>query len=299
MRRPIRSGLVALSILGGISSVGTAEPKLTVSARTVGIGGQYSPQNVVAVWIQGPAVNNNPGPFVKTIQRWAGQRAIHLVAWRAAAGPNDTDAVSGATRLDHNTPLSIEWDLKDKLGALVPDGIYTIRFETADQSSSTTTENAQGVFTFTKGLTRDMKTIAIYPENTPQGQQPLYREISIDFDPTFGECNNNVVDPGETCDPPGSCPTECPDVSGDACQPNVVVGSSALCTAACAIQPITACISGDGCCAEGCLPNNDDDCFSNEVVDGGCAAGSGSSSGVLLGFFMVGALGLVTLRRRA
>ena len=291
MRLSTRSGLVALAILGAASSVGTAAPKLTVSVNTTQVGGQYAPANVVAVWIEGPSpAANNPGPFVKTIGRWAGQRAVHLVAWRAKAGINDADAVSGATRADHSQRLTIEWDLKDKLGNLVPDGLYTVRMETADQSSSTTTENWQGTFTFTKGLARDMKTIA---------DDLHYMNVAIDFDPTFGECNNGVVDPGETCDPPGSCPATCEDITGDACRPNVISGSSATCTSVCAVQTITACVTGDGCCAEGCTPQQDDDCFSDEVVDGGCAAGTGESNGALVGFALLGALGIGTLRRRS
>lgn len=288
MRPLVRSCLIALVILGGFSSVGTAEPKLTVSFNTTPVGALYAPKNVVAVWIEGPTVVNDPGPFVKTIGRWASIRFDHLVAWTNMAGLNDIDAVSGATRLDHAERLTIEWDLKDKLGVLVPDGIYTIRMETADANSTTQAQNWQGSFTFTKGLTPEVQTII---------DDPHYLNVSIDFNPTAGECNNGFVDPGETCDPPGSCLTTCAD-SGDVCAPNVLSGSALTCNVACAIAPITTCINGDGCCAEGCTTAEDDDCFSNETVGGGCETGSGNGPGALFAFALVGAVALCSRRRR-
>ena len=257
--------------------------------KTTPIGAEWAPSNIVAAWVQGPSPGpGNPGPFVKTIGRWAGLRVIHLVAWRNAAGPNDADAVSGATRIDHLTPLTVEWDVKDKDGNLVPDGIYTVRLETADGNSTASGQNWQGTFTFTKGPARDTRTIT---------DDPNYPTVTIDYDPTANECNNGVVDPGETCDPPGSCVTEC-EVSADACMPNVLVGSSATCTAACNIVPITTCVSGDGCCADGCTPAQDDDCFNEEIVDGGCAAGAGDGPTALVAFALLGAATLMTGRRR-
>ncbi len=71
-------------------------------------------------------------------------------------------------------------------------------------------------------------------------------------------CGNNVVEKGETCDPPSSCPTTCPD-DGDLCTKDVVTGSQTSCNAACSHPPITAC-SGqmmDGCCPTGCSANPD------------------------------------------
>ena len=266
-----------------MSSVVTAAPLLTVSFKTTPVGAEWTPSNCVATWIEAEG-----GIFVKTIGRWCEQRKIHLVAWRNKAGNLDVDAVSGATRLDHIPTLTVTWDLTDKLGQPVPDGIYTIRMELADGNSTATGQNHQGLFTFTKGLVRDTQT------NLMGGG---FTEVNIDFDPTANECNNNVIDPGETCDPPGSCPTTCDQSATNECAPNVLVGSSATCTASCAIVAITACINGDGCCAEGCTGATDDDCTSNEMVAGGCAT-SEDGSGGLLAFAMFGVLALVTRRRR-
>jgi len=68
-------------------------------------------------------------------------------------------------------------------------------------------------------------------------------------------CGNGVIDEGELCD--GLCPTSC---QGDgACGTPELVGSSDGCDAEC-IDPITSCVNGDGCCADGCTVATDDDC---------------------------------------
>jgi uncharacterized protein YkwD len=79
-----------------------------------------------------------------------------------------------------------------------------------------------------------------------------------------------VVDPGETCDPPASCPAACDD--GNDCTTDLLTGSAANCNAACSASPVTACTDGDGCCAAGCSTADDDDCSAfcgNGVVDPG------------------------------
>lgn len=293
MRLTHKSGLLTLAILGGLSSVVSAEPKLTVSFESTPVGSVYAPTNVVAVWIQGPTVGANLGPFVKTIGRWADVRRPALAAWRAAAGINDVDAVSGATRQDHATPLTVEWDLKNKLGVIVPDGIYTIRMETADGNSTAAAQNFQGTFTFTKGLVRDLKMV---PADPPPPATAKWLNVTIDFNPTANECNNMIVDTGELCD--GNCPSSCP-VAEDACAPNVLVGSAATCDAACAVQAVTTCVNGDGCCAVGCSPSQDDDCATQgDLSQSGCATGNGNGTGALLAFGLVGLAALVSRRRR-
>jgi uncharacterized protein (TIGR03382 family) len=292
MRLTLRSSLLALAILGGFSSVVTAEPKLTVSFTSTQVGAIYAPLNVVAVWIEGPAVGLNPGPFVKTIGRWADVRKPELVAWRNRAGLNDVDAVSGATRQDHFTALTAEWDLKNKLGEIVPDGIYTIRMEMADGNSTAAAQNNQGTFTFTKGPAPELQMI---PAEPPPPELAKWLDVTIDYNPVANECLNNIVDAGETCD--GNCPVDCP-VAADACAPNVLTGSAATCTAACAVQAVTTCVNADGCCAPGCGPTEDDDCeTTGELSQSGCAAGSGGGTGALLAFSLVGLAFLFTRRR--
>ncbi len=109
-------------------------------------------------------------------------------------------------------------------------------------------------------------------------------------------CGDGVLQGGETCDPPASCPTTCDD--GDACTTDTLTGSAATCDAACANNPITTCANADGCCPTACTAGNDDDCAAppNNEPGGdssGCAcAGSAGVSLWLLGLALGG------LRRR-
>lgn len=72
-------------------------------------------------------------------------------------------------------------------------------------------------------------------------------------------CGDGTVDAGETCDPPGSCPTSCND--GNACTTDMLTGSAAACNAACTNTAITMCRTGDGCCPSGCTSATDGECM--------------------------------------
>lgn len=275
--------LIVIAIIGSASSVGAQG--VSVNFTTTPAGGTYAPKNIVAVWVEDAG-----GVFQKTIGRWAQTRKQYLLAWNQKAGTNDVDAISGATRANHTAPLTVTWDLKNKGGTVVPDGTYTIRMELADANATTTAQNHEGTFTFVKS-------------SAPQMQSGLsnggFQAVTIAFS-AAAACNNGVVDVGETCDPPGSCPTSCA-ASGDACVVNTLVGDAASCTAACGLQEITTCTSGDGCCAAGCDEISDTDCAaggggpSDGNVIGGCSATS-SSTGALLAFAVLGLLAFV--RRR-
>jgi hypothetical protein len=71
-------------------------------------------------------------------------------------------------------------------------------------------------------------------------------------------CGNGVVDEGETCDPPSSCPSDCND--GEPCTADTMSGSSATCNMTCGHAPIVSCVDGDGCCPGGCDSHADNDC---------------------------------------
>lgn len=132
---------------GGAPPPPQAQPQLTITATTTPKGGTYAPNNVVAVWIE-----KADGTAVKTIQHWGSETySVYLRAWKAKVGAENTDAVSGATRINHVNPLSINWKFKDKNQMLVPDGTYTIRMELADGNSGTPEQNNQGTFTVVKG----------------------------------------------------------------------------------------------------------------------------------------------------
>ncbi len=85
----------------------------------------------------------------------------------------------------------------------------------------------------------------------------------------------------------------------DACVLNVLQGSAATCDAKCVVQEVTSCVNGDGCCADGCGPTEDDDCATGgDLAQSGCATGAGSDAGALLAFSLLGLAVLVTRRRR-
>jgi hypothetical protein len=71
-------------------------------------------------------------------------------------------------------------------------------------------------------------------------------------------CGDGTVDPGETCDPPGSCPTDCDDAN--VCTNDLMLGAPATCDVVCQNDLITVCQNGDGCCPTGCDSATDDDC---------------------------------------
>jgi hypothetical protein len=130
-----------------------ATGSLRVTLTTTTQPGAFAPRNAVAIWIEDAA-----GTFVKTIDRHSGVRTQHLVAWNAAAGAGDTDGVSGASRLDHATPITFNYKLKGRDQQVIPDGTYTIRMESTEVNAVAANENNQGTFTFTKGSVADTQT---------------------------------------------------------------------------------------------------------------------------------------------
>jgi hypothetical protein len=284
--------LIALTFF--LSAAPSHAQGVTVKFMTTPAGGPYAPRNVTVVWIEDSA-----GNFVKTIGRWAAQRKNYLVAWVAKAGANDADAVTSATRGDHLNMIQAVWNLQDRNGNVVPDGTYTIKMELADSDIGTQAANNEGTFSFVKSPQPQVQT------NQANGG---FDNATISY-AAQAACGNSVIDPGETCDPPGSCPTSCAD-SGDKCMPNVLVGIADSCTAQCQQQLVTACKSGDGCCPLGCTTANDSDCGAgggappeansddnSHAVIGGCSA-LGHPAASLLGLVAGALLMLVPRRRR-
>lgn len=295
------AGVLVLSLLGAFAPEVEAKGSVRVTFTTTPAPNQqYSPNNVVAAWI-----TNGAGQHVKTVGLWSAVRTQHLVAYRQAATAADTlspDAVSGASRVNHQGSLVVLWNLRDKQGNLVPDGTYTIRLELAESNSTTTATNNEGTFTFVKGATPQLQS------NLTNGG---FTNVSIDYDPNRVACGDGSADAPETCDytVSGSCvvnQTGCAPAT-DKCMPNVFRGDPMMCTAECAVQPITACVSGDGCCADGCTEANDTDCApggggpdtgmsgASADIEGGCSAGTDAG---LVGFGLLGFALLATRRRR-
>lgn len=145
MKPSLGFAVFATLLMGVLASPALAQGTLTVTYTTQSHGGPYAPAHCIVVWIE-----DQGGGFVKTIDRWAGVRKQHLVAWTQKAGAADADAVSGATLSSHTQPLTKTWDLRNRQGQEIADGTYTIRMELADSNATQTAQNAQGTFTFMK-----------------------------------------------------------------------------------------------------------------------------------------------------
>jgi hypothetical protein len=94
---------------------------------------------------------------------------------------------------------------------------------------------------------------------------------SVDADPSAPQpvCGNGMVETGEECDPPGTCPASCPNKG---CTKFVRQGDPAKCTARCVeMGALTACTDDDGCCPATCNATNDRDC--NVKCDNGVKEG--------------------------
>jgi hypothetical protein len=108
------------------------------------------------------------------------------------------------------------------------------------------------------GLVCTSKTITTCDSAESDGCCPTTCNGNTDID-CSKTCGNGVVESGETCDPPASCPITCND--GVACTENRLSGSAANCNVACSYSPITQCIDDDGCCLQNsCTIANDSNC---------------------------------------
>jgi hypothetical protein len=253
---------------------------MRITFTTTPIPGQYTPNNIVAAWIE------SGGQHVKTIGTWTAVRTASLVEYVGKAPLNDAlnlpaDAVSGASRLNHNGSLTAAWNLRDRQGNMVPDGTYTIRLELAESNGGT--NNHLATFTFVKGPNTQVQN------NLANGG---FTNVTIDYDPNRVTCGDGLVDAPETCDftVPGSCVVNQTGCASNKCAPEVFQGDPMQCTAECVQQPpITACVGGDMCCPAGCDETSDSDCGKPGTsngdgsmnpggggtdIGGGCSAGA-------------------------
>jgi hypothetical protein len=137
---------------GGLSKEAGA-CSLVVTVTTVSNGGQYSPKNIGAIWIE-----NSSRTFVKTLAVWAATRIKHVSLWNsstAAAGlpSNKVDAITGAT-LSSNQTHDVSWNCTNTTEAIVPDGVYYVFFEMDDDNSTGPNTSVA----FTKGPTATQVT---------------------------------------------------------------------------------------------------------------------------------------------
>ncbi len=125
---------------------------------------KYSPDNVLAIWVE-----NDADKFVKTLQVQAGRRKQHLYTWNSKSGGNTVDAITGPTLHDH-TSHTVIWNGKDTTGMVVKDGQYQIMTEFTD-------EHVQGPImkvAFTKGT----KAIKLNP-----AKQSFFMDMNLVYTP--------------------------------------------------------------------------------------------------------------------
>jgi hypothetical protein len=136
------AGTSASGGMGGEAGSTTATVgTMTIDFMSVGNDGEYAPRNVGAVWVE-----KSDGTFVKTIERWAGIRAVHLTRWNNASGgwpiagfffatpessADQVDAVSSNTLRPH-MQHTLTWNMKDGTGMVIPDGSYKLVIEVTE-----------------------------------------------------------------------------------------------------------------------------------------------------------------------
>lgn len=144
---------------------------LGFKVRTSSPGGNFSPKNIGAIWIE-----DANGNFVKTLKRWAQNRKQYLYTWNNKTAGNDVDAVTSATLSSHQTH-QITWNLTDINGNKVPNGEYTLRVELTDQ-------HAQGPlasFSFPVG---DSSNVLTFPD------EAYFHDIQLYWNSTTTDVNN-------------------------------------------------------------------------------------------------------------
>jgi len=136
------AGVSATGGTGGEAGAGPATAgTLMIDFMSVGNNGEYAPRNVGAVWVE-----KADGTFVKTIERWASIRAVHLTRWNDASGgwpaagfffataessPDQVDAVTANTLRPH-MQHTLTWNMHDQNAMVIPDGAYKLVIEVTE-----------------------------------------------------------------------------------------------------------------------------------------------------------------------
>jgi hypothetical protein len=115
------------SAVAGGATQSSGPSSVVFDVTTVSQGGRYSPKNIGAIWVQSSA-----GTFVKSLELWAKQRRTHLSKFNAAVGSTGAVDVTASATLSTHRAHHVTWSLKDRSGATVPPGKYTLFIEVTD-----------------------------------------------------------------------------------------------------------------------------------------------------------------------
>lgn len=133
------------AVLMGQSTPGNVE----LSVTTISNGAKYSPNHVLAIWVE-----DGSGNFVKTLKLRANKRKEYLYSWNGVSSGNTTDATTGATLSSHGTH-SVTWNCTGTDGSVVADGSYRVKVEY-------TSEHSQGPLT-TIEFTKSADAVSLSP----------------------------------------------------------------------------------------------------------------------------------------
>lgn len=139
-------------------NAGSRPTSMTVSVTTVTYGGQFSPKNVFAVWME-----KTDQSYLHTMGAWAKNYKSKLTRWASKSGSGSqgmTDAVTGASRTSHGTQ-NVTWKLTDASNQPVPDGTYTVYFELNETNGGSKTTTAQIQLGATSSVTQTNNTANI------------------------------------------------------------------------------------------------------------------------------------------
>ena len=147
------AGAAAVAGSGGAGSSGTGSSSglnsVAFDVTPLSQGGKYSPKNIGAIWVQ-----NGSGAFVKSLEVWAVQRRRYLTKYNTAVGTTGSVDVTATATQSSLKAHHVTWNLKDKSGAAVAAGKYTMWIEVTDydgtgKSYSVDFDTSQGAQTVT------------------------------------------------------------------------------------------------------------------------------------------------------
>lgn len=122
-------------------SVTPVSVSMTVSVTTSSYGGEFSPKNVFAVWIE-----KDDGSYVQSLGAWARNYKSRLQRWYSKSGGGSkgmADAVTGASRTNHNDVPDLTWTISDIAKQPSANGIYNIYFELNETNGGSKTTTAK------------------------------------------------------------------------------------------------------------------------------------------------------------
>lgn len=124
------SGSAGVGAAGSSAAEPPAVTMLAFDVTTSPVGGRYQPRNIGAIWIE-----NSSGKLVKSLEVWAGIRRRYLTRYASALSGSTVDVTASATLSSHRAHHAT-WNMKDKSGAAVPAGRYTLVMELTDADTT-------------------------------------------------------------------------------------------------------------------------------------------------------------------